>query len=212
MPQKREWNLWTHGPMPKTKDACPMAIKIILIAVYRHNSYAENTVVQEKGHSLFHVFLPLVVVLFIWVVTCIPSIATRTRNPLGTTLHIIFGLTLSCVYWTLVSASLAFSKHIGMLSGLTAATHFAWFCSPAHPDCIHGGKNIRNVMRACIFVILYSTLVRSPVLPHVPDSAFIITVWAPEIINITVDAVFATSVSMLLTYLDAPASIEHKNE
>ncbi|KAJ1463787.1 hypothetical protein T484DRAFT_3650233 [Baffinella frigidus] len=203
MPNNRKWNLWTHGPMPMAKQACPMFVKIILIAVYRHNSHKEtNSPLQEKGTSLLQVFLPLLVTIFVWLVTCIPSVVTTTRNPLGTIIHIVFGITLACVYWTLVSAALAFSKNIGMLAAITAAAHFAWFCAPAHPDCIHGSKNIHYVMRVCIVVILYSTLARTPVLPHVPDSAFIITVWAPEIINIIVGVVFTTSTAIVLTWLD----------
>ena len=212
MSKQSDWKLWTHGPMPTTREACPMALKIILIAVYRHNSYQENSPIQVKGIGLRQVFIPLMLVVFTWIVVCIPSIATRTRNPLGTTIHIIFGLSLACVYWTLVSAALAYSKSIGMLAGLTAALHFAWFCAPAHPDCIHGSKNIRNVMRVCIFVILYSTLARSPVLPRVADSAFIITVWAPEIINIVLDTVFTASVAMVLSYVESPSRKEDKDE
>jgi len=199
--------------MPRTKEACPMILKIILIAVYRHNSHnpraGANNADPHQDTSLLHVFLPLFVTVVIWMLTCIPSVITSTRNPLGTIIHVVYGVQLACVYWTLVAAAVALSNKdgspsgVGLLSGVTAASHFAWFCAPAHPDCIHGmNGNIQNIMRCCIFVILYSTLARSPALPGVQDGSFIITVWAPEIVNIIMDSVFNTTTSLILNWLD----------
>jgi hypothetical protein len=197
----REWFLWRDGAMPMTKKACPMWIKIALIAAYRYNSFKADDPVQEKGVSLLSVFLPLVVTVFIWLTTCIPSVVTRTRNPLATTVYVIFGLILTSVYWTLVSAALAYAKNLGMLAGYTAAVHFAWFSSPAHVDSIHGGKNILNIMRVCIVTILYCTLVRIPKFPHIPDGAFIITVWSPEIINIILNTLFNPCAEILISMM-----------
>jgi hypothetical protein len=205
------WNIWRDGPMPATRAACPMAIKMLLIASYRYNSYDEPTQAAPEKGAIFHVFVPLASVVLIWLATCVPSLLNRTRSRLGTTIHIVFGIHLAAVYWIITSVAIAYYRNVSILVGLTTAVHFAWICSPAHPDTIHGYRTIGHVMRAVIVIIVYYTVIRSPVFPHVKDGAFIFTIWGPEIINMIMDPVFATSVTALTAFIDTH-SYEPKHE
>ena len=195
--------------MPATKQACPMLIKGLLIAVYRLNSFnpGESTPLGYGGGGnsksswwyggVFPALLPLGVVVMVWFVMCLPSLLTNTRCRTGTMLHLMFGVFLSSVYWCLICATVRYQKNLSVLAGLTAATHFAWFSAPAHRDTINGAANIKDVMRLVMASVIYHTLTRSTRYPNVPDGAYIITVWAPEIISMVLDPLFAVSVLLV---------------
>jgi hypothetical protein len=197
-----DWNIWQDGPMPATKAACPMAIKMLLIAVYRFNSFDRPSPTPEKV-GIISVFIPLLSMVMIWLAACIPSLVARTRSRLGTTIHIVFGIYVASIYWIIISMSIAYAKNVSILIAITAAVHFAWFCAPSHPDNINCAASVSHVMRAALAVLLYYTLIRSPSFPHVDDSMFIITVWGPEIVNIIIDAIFAAVASSIILYYDS---------
>lgn len=182
-----------------------MMIKMLLIAAYRFNSYNVQSASPEKT-GVLNAFLPLGLMVIIWFAACIPSLVSRTRSRIGTTMHIIFGIYVALVYWILICVSISFASNIGILTGLTAAAHFAWICAPSHPDCINGSVSISHLLRAALSVLMYYTLIRSPSFPHVPDFMFIITIWGPEIVNIILDAVFAVSASSIILYFEAVES------
>jgi formate hydrogenlyase subunit 4 len=190
-----------------------MAIKILLIAVYRFNSFDKPSSTPEKI-GIISVFLPLLSMVIIWLAACIPSLVSRTRSRLGTTIHIVFGIYVASVYWIIISMSIAYAKNVSLITAITAAIHFAWFCAPSHPDNINGAVSVSHVMRAALAVLMYYTLIRSPAFPHVSDSMFIITVWGPEIVNIILDAVFATVASSIILYYESSSRrpIERAND
>jgi hypothetical protein len=198
------WNLWTHGPMPATNAACPIPLKALLIFVYRMRSYehleSQQQGTAEAGGSVVTVFTPLIVVSSIWLAMCIPSLLTQTRCRIGTILHILFGIYLAAVYWTLICVTLSYAKNAAFLAGITAAIHFAWFCAPAHPDTIHGSHSIRHIMVTALGLIIYYTFSHKQMFPHVRDAVFIFVIWAPEIINITLNCLFATTVGVFMSY------------
>jgi hypothetical protein len=197
-----DWNIWQDGPMPATKAACPMMIKIMLIAAYRFNSLDGPSPTPEK-HGIIGMFVPLFSMVIIWLAACIPSLVSRTRSRLGTMIHIVFGIYVASFYWIIISMSIAYAKNASMLIAITAAIHFAWFCAPSHPDNINGAVSVSHVMRAALAVLMYYTFIRSPAFPHVPDSMFIITVWGPEIVNTILDAIFATVAASIILYHDS---------
>jgi hypothetical protein len=182
------WNLWKHGAMPATNDACPMFLKALLIFAYRFRALKNEPSDAQKG--VIVVFLPLVVVIGIWLASCIPSIVTRTRSRIATIIHMVFGIYLALVYWILICVSLAYAKDLSLLTGVTAALHFAWFCCPAHPDAIHGNKSIVHCMFWAQVGILYYTYSCIPNSPVVSDRFFVLVIWAPEIVNILITPVF----------------------
>lgn len=202
--RRNSWNLWEHGPMPATNTACPIPLKALLIVVYRLHSY-EHIESQEKGTAetgwnVVTVFTPLILVSSIWLALCIPSLLTQTRCRVGTVLHILFGVYLAVVYWTLICITLSYAKNATFLAGITAAVHFAWFCAPAHPDTIHGAHNIRHIMIMALGLIIYYTFSRKQMFPHVRDAVFIFVIWAPEIINIFLNSLFSTTVAAFMSY------------
>jgi hypothetical protein len=209
---RNSWNLWKHGPMPATNKACPIPIKALLIFVYRMHSY-ENMENQHQGASeangnVVAVFTPLIVVISIWLAMCIPSLLTRTRCRIGTILHILFGIYLAVVYWTLICVTLSYAKNAAFLAGITAAVHFAWFCAPAHPDTVHGARNIGHIMFTALGLIIYYTFSRNQMFPHVRDAVFIFVIWAPEIINIILNSLFSNTVTECVNYF-TPSNTRH---
>jgi hypothetical protein len=183
--------------MPATSDACPMFIKAFLIAAYRFRTISADHSTAQKG--VLVVFLPLIMVVSIWLASCIPSLVTRTRSRIATIIHIVFGIYLAVVYWILICVTLAYAKPISILTGVTAALHFAQFCSPAHPDAIHSHKAVSHAMFWASVGVLYYTSTCIPNSPVVRDGSFILVVWAPEIINILVVPVFNHVVTFAVT-------------
>jgi hypothetical protein len=174
--------------MPATNSACPMFIKAALIFAYRFRTTSNDPSTAQKGVAV--VFLPLMAVIGMWIASCIPSIVTRTRSRVATIVHIMFGIYLALTYWILICVTLAYAKQISLLTGVTAALHFAWFCCPAHPDAIHGHANIMHAMFWAQVAILYYTFTCIPNSPVVSDKFFILVIWAPETINILITPVF----------------------
>jgi hypothetical protein len=197
-----DWELWQDGPMPGTKAACPMFVKMLLIGAYRFNSFNAPSPAPEKI-GVLNAFIPLGLMVMLWLAACIPSLVSRTRSRIGTTMHIVFGIFIALVYWILICASISYASNISILTGLTTAIHFAWICAPSHPDTINGSVSIRHLMCSAIAVLMYYTLIRSPSFPYVPDCMFLIPVWGPEIINFVVDSIFKISASSLLLYWDS---------
>ena len=197
-----DWNLWQDGPMPAAKAACPTFVKMLLIGVYRFNSYNTPSPAPEKL-GVLNAFLPLGLMVILWLAACIPSLVSRTRSRIGTTMHIVFGIFVALVYWILICVSISYASNVSILTGLTAATHFAWICAPSHPDTIIGSVSISHLMCSAIAVLMYYTLIRSPSFPHVPDCMFLIPVWGPDIINRVADSIFAISASSLTLYWDS---------
>lgn len=177
---------------------------MLLIGVYRFNSFNMPSASPEKI-GVVSAFLPLGLMVLMWLAACTPSLVTRTRSRLGTTIHIVFGIYVALVYWILICVSISYARNVGILTGLTAAVHFAWICAPSHPDTINGSVSISHLMRAALAVLVYYILIRSPSFPHVPDCMFIIVVWGPEIVNMTLDGVFAVSASSIILYFEALA-------
>jgi hypothetical protein len=182
------WNLWRDGGMPATNSACPMFIKAALIFAYRFRTISNDRSTAQKGVTI--VFLPLMAVIGMWLASCIPSIVTRTRSRIATIVHIMFGIYLALTYWILICVTLAYAKQISLLTGVTAALHFAWFCCPAHPDAIHGHKGVLHVMFWAQVGILYYTFTCIPNSPVISDKFFMLVVWAPEMVNILITPAF----------------------
>jgi hypothetical protein len=205
--RRNSWNLWTHGPMPATSTACPIPLKALIIFVYRMRSYqhieSQQKGTAEAGGNVVTVFTPLIVVISIWLAMCIPSLLTQTRCRVGTILHILFGIYLAAVYWTLVCVTLSYAKNAAFLAGITTAIHFAWFCAPAHADTIHGSRSIRHIMLTAIALIISYTFTHTQMFPHVRDAVFIFVIWAPEVINILLDSLFSTTVAGFMNYFKA---------
>lgn len=211
--QTGNWDLWQHGPMPGTKTACPMIIKMLLIGAYRFNSYDTHSVSPEKI-GVLNAFLPLGLMVTLWLAACIPSLVSQTRSRIGTTMHIVFGILVALTYWILICVTISFASNVSILAGLTAGVHFAWFCAPSHTDTITGSVSISHCMRAALAILLYYTLIRSPSFPYVPDYMFIIPVWLPEIVNGLLDVSFAVSATAVLVYCESSRSVHcsHKDE
>ena len=179
-----------------------MMIKMLLVGVYRYNSYATPSASPEKI-GVLNVFLPLGLMVTIWLAACIPSLVSQTRSRLGTTMHIVFGILIALTYWILICVSISFASNVSILTGLTAAVHFAWICAPSHTDNITGSVSISHVMRSALAVLMYYTLIRSPPFPHVPDYMFVIPICIPEIINRSLDVVFAVCATSVLVYCES---------
>jgi hypothetical protein len=182
------WNLWRDGAMPAMNEACPMFIKALLIFTYRFRNTSIDPNTAQKG--VIHVFLPLMAIIGLWLASCIPSLVTRTRSRFATIIHIMFGIYLAVIYWILICITISYAKQLSLLTGVTAAIHFAWFCCPAHPDAIHGSKSVSHVMFWSIIWVLYYTYECIPHSPAISDRFFILVIWAPEIVNILITPVF----------------------
>jgi len=187
-----------------------MIVKGLLIMAYRLNSFNLDEGPppkhagggESKWGGVFPALLPLAVVMLIWLVLCLPSLWTNTRCRTGTMLHLVFGICLGAVYWCLICATVRYQRNICVLAGLTAATHFAWFCAPAHRDTIHGAANVKTVMRVVVASVIYHTLTRYVRHPHVPDGFYILTLWAPEIICMVLDPFFSSCVLLVQHWYD----------
>jgi hypothetical protein len=203
------WNLWRDGAMPATSSACPMYIKAVLIFAYRFRTTSNDPTTAQKGVAV--VFLPLMAVVGIWLASCIPSIVTRTRSRVATIAHIVFGIYLAAIYWVFICVTLAYAKQISLLTGVTAALHFAWFCCPAHPDAIHGNKSIMHLMFWIQIGIVYYTFACIPNSPVISDKFFIFVIWAPETINILITPVFNHCVTFAVSS-DKSALVDDTDE
>jgi hypothetical protein len=191
------WNIWKHGAFSTLDSACPMFIKALLIASYRFRTISSEPNTAQKG--VLVAFLPLMMVVGVWLASCIPSLVTRTRSRIATITHILFGIYLAAVYWILICVTIAYTKPLSILTGVTAALHFAWFCSPAHPDAIHGTKTVSHVMFWAMIGVLYYTNMCIPAVPAIRDGSFILVIWAPESVNILIAPVFNHLVTFAVT-------------
>jgi hypothetical protein len=206
-----DWNLWKHGAMPATNDACPMFMKALLIFAYRLRVVHVEPSAAQKG--VIVVFLPLMAVVGIWLASCIPSIVTRTRSRIATITHIVFGIYLTVTYWILICVTLAYAKQLSLLTGVTAAMHFAWFCCPAHPDAIHGSKSVMHCMFWAQIGILYYTYSCIPNSPVISDKFFVLVIWAPEIVNMLITPVFNHCVTFAVSvHHSASVADEYESE
>jgi hypothetical protein len=174
-----------------------MFIKALLIFAYRFRTI--DTEPSEAQRGVIVVFLPLIGVVSIWIASCIPSLVTRTRSRIATIIHIVFGFYLALVYWVLICVTLAYAKELSLLTGATAALHFAWFCCPAHPDAIHGSKSIVHCMFWAQVGTIYYTFSCIPKSPVISDRYFILVIWAPEMINMLITPVFNHCVTFVVS-------------
>ncbi|KAJ1466587.1 hypothetical protein T484DRAFT_1756519 [Baffinella frigidus] len=195
--------------MPQMDRACPMFLKALLIASYRFRTISSDPSTAQKG--VLVVFLPLMFVVGIWLASCIPSLVTRTRSRVATIIHIVFGIYLAVVYWILICITLAYAKPLSILTGVTAAIHFTWFCSPAHPDAIHHHSAVSHVMFWTTVAVLYYTNICIPNSPIVRDGYFILVIWAPETINMLIVPVFNHVATFVVTSYES-SLVDHTDD
>jgi hypothetical protein len=209
MTHAENWNIWKHGAMPQMDRACPMFLKALLIASYRFRTISSDPNTAQKG--VLVVFFPLIAVVCIWLASCIPSLVTRTRSRVATIVHIVFGIYFAVVYWIIICATLAYAKPLSILTGVTAALHFAWFSCPAHTDAIHKGKSVEHIMFWAMVGVLYYTNMCIPHSPVIRDAYFILVIWAPEIVNLLITPVFNHVITFVVTSYES-SLLDHSDE
>jgi hypothetical protein len=193
--QHEQWTLYGSGALPLTRHHAPILLKLAIVFAFK---WKQGPVESSMSKGVGAAFMPLGLTFLVWILMALPSLCIKTKNSTASICYVIFGSTMFITYSAGITLSILLQPEATIFLAGSAAMHFAYFVSSAHPSALHGANIMHSCMLGFICIWMYYCVNALPVCLHVPDVLFLVYMWAPEAVNMVINCVMTRILAMLL--------------
>lgn len=191
------WKLSQYGVIPRIKTPSPPLLKILLVLGFRFRIFAPH-LLHEEINSMTALMAPHVFLYILWLPFVFPAVISDNKNPTAAACLLGFGTIMFTMNIIVMMLALIFYADIALFLSSIIAAHTAHVLAVAHPDAVHGVKNLKYTMTVLTIFLVILNASWPLQFSKIPDFYYFIGIWIPDTLNYLLHNLFTPLASTLL--------------